>query len=139
MEAKMTTALDYELSPPDFCDLAVLRLHQMARNSDGVQGLTELCHYLGKFALFDYELCAHYSSSTLSAALLNAAVRVFGGEKSKEVIGSVSVDKDTLVCTDLILDAVKSLGGSFKNLNNVYKFADQGMVQRVDTYLRIRP
>ena len=39
MEAKMTTALDYELSLPDFCDMAVVRLHQLAHCPDSVHAL----------------------------------------------------------------------------------------------------
>ena len=84
-------------------------------------------------------MSAHYSASTLSVALLSAAVRVLGAEKAKELMGSVPQDKDSLVCTDLILDSAKTFKNSFKNLNNVYKFAEQGVVQRVDSYLRLRP
>lgn len=44
-------------------------------------------------------------------------------------------EKDCLVCTDLVFDSIRSYRASFKSLNNLFKFAEGGVVQKVQAHL----
>ena len=68
MEGRISKALDFELGNTDFYDLATVRLYQHfeGKNEEVLKEIEQLCEYIGKFIVFNYELYAHYSPQTLS-------------------------------------------------------------------------
>ena len=101
----------------------------------------EVCEYLGKFVVFNYELYSHYDTPTLAEALLQAAFRVCGADRIRMALGEKSVadmegSKDCVVCMDLIFDTIRGFRSGYKNLNNIYKFSEPACVEKVESYLR---
>ena len=58
----------------------MLRLHEkwQVKNEEALKELEELCHLIGKFIVFNYELYGHYPVTVLGDALLKAACRIYG-------------------------------------------------------------
>ena len=104
-----------------------------------LKDIEQLCEYIGKFICFNYELYAHYSPQTLAEALLKASFKVYGNDKLKMALGAgwpeLEFEKDCLVCTDLVFDSIRSYRSNFKNLNNLFKFSEGAVVQKVQSYL----
>lgn len=85
-----------------------------------------MCQYLAKFVVFNYELYGHYSIQVLAEALLRSAYKVYGSERARMAFGEkceLESSRDEQVCQELILDTVKSFKSSYRNLNNIFKFA----------------
>lgn len=52
-----------------------------------MKDIEELCNLIGKFVVFNYELYGHYTINVMAEALLRAACRVYGSEKSRLAMG----------------------------------------------------
>lgn len=68
MEARIVEKLDFTLNVWSFYDLAILKLHEnwQLKNEEILKEIEQLCEYLGKFVVFNYELFSHYDIATLS-------------------------------------------------------------------------
>lgn len=89
MEARMADKLGFTLNIWSFYDLAVLKLHQnwQAKNEEALKTIEEFCQHIAKFVVFNYELYGHYSTQVLAQALLRAACKIYGSQRSRLALG----------------------------------------------------
>jgi len=129
MEARISEKLDFVLNAWSFYDLALLKLHENwhIKNEEAIKDIEELCNLIGKFIVFNYELYGHYPINVLAEALLRAACRIYGHEKSRLTMGDregFETNRDQHACIELILDSIRSFKGNHRSLGNIYKFAN---------------
>ena len=52
-----------------------------------LKSFEEICQYIAKFIVFNYELYSNFSTVLLADSLLGAASKVYGFEKSRMIFG----------------------------------------------------
>jgi len=59
----------------------------LIKNEEVLKSFEDICQYIAKFIVFNYELYSNCTTALLADSLLRAACKAYGFEKSRMIFG----------------------------------------------------
>lgn len=92
--------------------------------------LTDICSYLGKVALYDYDFYRDTTVLMLAETVVSTALEASGLSAPEEFFYSPAIKIE--LCKQRLLRILRSFRQKFGGLNNIYKFSSREAVGLID-------